>query len=115
MGVMQEVLKLSDNFVGGGGYVEPGMDSSGGYVVQGSEKELGNFYDWLQCYMKDGMKNLVDHNGRTIWFCGEAGPLKPNNSKSRTLNKSQTGKKRRKKDTAAAPDHDYSSSSDVSP
>ena len=69
------------------------------YVVQGSEKELSTFYDWLQCYMKDGMKNLVDHNGRTIWFWSDPGPMKPANSKSRTLNKSQTRKRAEKAKT----------------
>ena len=29
------------------------------------------------------MKNLVDANGRTIWFRGQAGSLKPLNAKSR--------------------------------
>ena len=29
------------------------------------------------------MKNLVDKNGRTIWFYGPAGALKPLNAKSR--------------------------------
>ena len=38
---------------------------------------------WLQCYYQDGMSNLVDHNGRTIWFNGPAGPMKPSNSKTR--------------------------------
>ena len=44
------------------------MDSSGGYVVAGSEKELTTFNDWLQCYMQDGMKNLVDRNGSKYHF-----------------------------------------------
>ena len=41
------------------------------------------FTDWLQCYSKDGMQNLVDKNGRTIWFHGMPGKLKPKNAKSR--------------------------------
>ena len=41
------------------------------------------FENWLQCYSKDGMKNLVDKNGRTIWFYGSPGKLKPANAKSR--------------------------------
>ncbi len=24
--------------------------------------------NWLQCYENPNMNNLVDHNGRTIWF-----------------------------------------------
>ena len=42
-----------------------------------------SFTDWLQCYMKEGMQNLVDKNGRTIWFSGSPGKLKPENAKSR--------------------------------
>ena len=30
------------------------------------------------------MSNLKDHNGRTIWFKGEAGPMAPKHQKSRT-------------------------------
>ena len=41
------------------------------------------FENWLQCYSKDGMKNLVDKNGRTIWFYGSPGKLKPAKEKSR--------------------------------
>lgn len=66
------------------------MDS----VVQ--EEDYRAFMDWLQCYEQPTMSNLVDHNGRTIWFkvfrylylsppCasspphtqGQAGPLAP--------------------------------------
>ncbi|CAL1531481.1 unnamed protein product, partial [Lymnaea stagnalis] len=36
-----------------------------------------SFNTWLQCYYQPGMKNLVDHNKRTIWFSGPAGPLVP--------------------------------------
>ena len=38
------------------------MDS----VVQ--EEDYRAFMDWLQCYEQPTMSNLVDHNGRTIWF-----------------------------------------------
>ena len=41
------------------------------------------FNKWLRCYYQDGMQNLVDRNGRTIWFAGPPGPMKPSNSKSR--------------------------------
>ena len=48
------------------------------------------------------MQNLVDHNGRTIWFSGPPGPMKPTNSKSR-------GKRTSKNDTKLSEeDHDYS-------
>ena len=48
------------------------------------------------------MQNLVDHNGRTIWFSGPPGPMKPTNSKSR-------GKRTSKNETKLSEeDHDYS-------
>jgi len=45
---------------------------------EGSEE---NFSSWLQCYYVDGMKNLKDGNGRTIWFSGDPGPMVPKNAK----------------------------------
>jgi len=45
---------------------------------EGSENE---FSAWLQCYYVEGMNNLTDHNGRTIWFAGEPGPMVPKNAK----------------------------------
>ena len=33
-----------------------------------SEDDYRAFMSWLQCYENPEMKNLVDHNGRTIWF-----------------------------------------------
>ena len=41
------------------------------------------FRQWLQCYLNPLMRNMVDHNGRTIWFSGEAGPLAPKGGKTR--------------------------------
>lgn len=41
------------------------------------------FSRWLQCYLNPLMRNMVDHNGRTIWFSGEAGPLAPKGAKTR--------------------------------
>ncbi|NWU90543.1 NEIL1 Endonuclease, partial [Upupa epops] len=35
------------------------------------------FKNWLQCYLVPGMNSLRDHNGRTIWFQGEPGPMAP--------------------------------------
>ncbi|XP_035668193.1 endonuclease 8-like 1 [Branchiostoma floridae] len=42
-----------------------------------SESSHNAFLRWLQCYYNPDMRTLVDHNGRTIWFKGEAGPLAP--------------------------------------
>ena len=32
------------------------------------EEDYRGFMDWLQCYEQPTMNNLVDHNGRTMWF-----------------------------------------------
>merc|ERR1712086_276832 len=87
--VQKEVLSLS----GGKGYD----------VEKDPEKDYSAFNTWLQCYHKDGMQNLVDHNGRTMWFSGPAGPMKPTNSKSRGK---RTSKK--KENQLETDDHDYS-------
>jgi len=54
-----------------------------GYDVDHDPENEKVFTNWLQCYSKDGMQNLVDKNGRTIWFLGSPGKLKPQNAKSR--------------------------------
>merc|ERR1719220_3037332 len=79
------------------------LDGGKGYDVEKDpEKDYSAFNNWLQCYYKDGMQNLVDHNGRTMWFSGPAGPMKPTNSKSR-------GKRPSKKENQLeTDDHDYS-------
>lgn len=41
------------------------------------------FKNWLQCYGVPGMSSLRDHNGRTIWFQGEPGPMAPRGQTSR--------------------------------
>jgi len=46
-----------------------------------SEGSENQFSAWLQCYYVEGMNNLTDHNGRTIWFAGEPGPMVPKNAK----------------------------------
>jgi len=46
-----------------------------------SEGSEGSFSAWLQCYYVEGMSNLQDHNGRTIWFEGEPGPMAPKKAK----------------------------------
>ena len=33
-----------------------------------SQEDYVAFCQWLQCYENPGMKNMKDHNGRTIWF-----------------------------------------------
>jgi len=72
-----------------------------GYDVEHDPEEEQAFNKWLRCYYQDGMQNLVDRNGRTIWFSGPPGPMKPSNSKSR-------GKRPSKKENKdGSNDHDY--------
>jgi len=62
-------------------------------VVLGSKKNSlsemyyddtdGSFNNWLQCYFQPGMKNLVDHNKRTVWFTGPPGSMVPKEQKNR--------------------------------
>lgn len=47
------------------------------YDPRDDKEGFGEFLNWLQCYNQEGMNNIVDHNGRTVWFTGPAGPLKP--------------------------------------
>jgi len=69
------------------------------------DESNGSFNQWLQCYSQPGMKNLVDHNKRTIWFTGKPGSMAPRDQKTRVplskKNKS-SGKKK-----GALNDHDY--------
>ena len=48
-----------------------------GYDPEGGADDYSAFSEWLQCYYQTGMRNMVDHNKRTIWFKGEAGPMVP--------------------------------------
>jgi len=45
------------------------------------EQSDQTFGEWLQCYYVEGMNNLQDGNGRTMWFEGEPGPLVPKNAR----------------------------------
>lgn len=53
------------------------LEGAGGYTADGKASDYSDFMKWLQCYSKDGMKNMVDHNDRTIWFSGPPGPMVP--------------------------------------
>merc|ERR1719270_69818 len=46
-----------------------------------AEQSDQTFSSWLQCYYVEGMNNLQDGNGRTMWFEGEPGPLVPKNAR----------------------------------
>ncbi|XP_043979687.1 endonuclease 8-like 1 [Gambusia affinis] len=69
----------------------------GGKGYDPEKMDYSAFEAWLRCYYVDGMKSVRDHNGRTMWFKGDPGPMAPKDSKSPKI------KKRAKKDD----DHDY--------
>ncbi|CDQ94893.1 unnamed protein product [Oncorhynchus mykiss] len=71
-----EVIKL-----GGKGYDPEKMDYT-------------DFKSWLQCYCVEGMKSVRDHNGRTMWFKGDPGPMAPKDAKIKMIVKKED-------------DHDY--------
>ncbi|KAK3588312.1 hypothetical protein CHS0354_000314 [Potamilus streckersoni] len=60
-------------------------------------KERGESYSafdkWLQCYYQPNMKNMADHNKRTIWYSGPAGPMAPT---VKVTGKKQSRKKKKK-------------------
>ncbi|XP_072526864.1 endonuclease 8-like 1 isoform X2 [Salminus brasiliensis] len=66
----------------------------GGKGYDPVKADFTEFEAWLQCYYVDGMNSRTDHNGRTIWFKGDPGPMAPKGSKS--------SKSRRRKG-----EHDY--------
>nr|XP_019934867.1 PREDICTED: endonuclease 8-like 1 isoform X2 [Paralichthys olivaceus] len=71
--------------------------NQGGKGYDPEKADYSDFKAWLQCYYVDGMKSIRDHNGRTMWFKGDPGPMAPKDSKS------LKAKKRTKKED----DHDY--------
>ncbi|CAB1331753.1 unnamed protein product [Coregonus sp. 'balchen'] len=49
----------------------------GGKGYDPENKDYSAFKSWLQCYYVDGMRSIRDHNGRTVWFKGDPGPMAP--------------------------------------
>lgn len=49
----------------------------GGYDPWGRDKNFAIFIGWLQCYNKPEMKNMGDNNKRTVFYCGDPGPMVP--------------------------------------
>ncbi|CAF98335.1 unnamed protein product, partial [Tetraodon nigroviridis] len=49
----------------------------GGTFYDSEKEDYSDFKAWLQCYCVDGMKSARDHNGRTVWFKGDPGPMAP--------------------------------------
>ncbi|XP_063599145.1 endonuclease 8-like 1 [Penaeus indicus] len=66
-----------------------------GYNVDldADEDDYKAFKEWLQCYYQDGMKNMVDHNGRTMWFSGKPGKMVPRDAASRSKKQGKKNKK----------------------
>ena len=48
-----------------------------GYDPEGRDLDYSKFSEWLQCYYNPSMKNMADHNKRTIWYHGNPGPMVP--------------------------------------
>jgi len=61
-------------------------------TAKSSNKEQTDFTKWLRCYYQDDMKNLVDKNGRTIWFSGSAGPMAPKGAQAKTRGRAKKRK-----------------------
>ena len=70
-----------------------GLGFDGGYFSETKDKWESGFGQWLRCYFKDGMSSVKDHNGRTMWFQGDAGPMAPAGVKRGTGKGSKKGKK----------------------
>ncbi|XP_077988617.1 endonuclease 8-like 1 [Glandiceps talaboti] len=68
------------------------LKGSVGFNPDGRALDYDVFEKWLQCYYQPGMNNVVDSNGRTIWFQGAAGPMVPKGAKTRGM---KTSKKRK--------------------
>ncbi|XP_031717113.1 endonuclease 8-like 1 isoform X2 [Anarrhichthys ocellatus] len=71
--------------------------NQGGKGYDPQKADYSDFQAWLQCYYVDGMTSIRDHNGRTMWFKGDPGPMAPKDSKA------HKAKKRAKKED----EHDY--------
>ncbi|XP_041651824.1 endonuclease 8-like 1 isoform X1 [Cheilinus undulatus] len=75
----------------------------GGKGYDPEKADYSGFEAWLQCYYVDGMKSIRDHNGRTMWFKGDPGPMAPKDAKS-----PKKKSKAKKED-----DHDYTAKKKV--
>ncbi|XP_074532954.1 endonuclease 8-like 1 [Halichoeres trimaculatus] len=75
----------------------------GGKGYDPEKQDYSDFEAWLRCYYVEGMNSIRDHNGRTMWFKGNPGPMVPKDAKS------PKAKKRAKKED----DHDYTNKKKV--
>jgi len=53
------------------------LEAGKSYDADESQKSQDTFSEWLQCYYVEGMNNLEDANGRTMWFQGSPGDMAP--------------------------------------
>ncbi|XP_060933055.1 endonuclease 8-like 1 [Limanda limanda] len=56
--------------------------NQGGKGYDPEKADYSDFKAWLRCYYVVGMKSILDHNGRRMWFKGDPGPMAPIVSKS---------------------------------
>lgn len=72
-----------------------------GYDPENRDPDYSKFTEWLQCYYKDGMKNMADHNKRTMWYAGDPGPMVPSKTKERKVRRKtkKTDKKEKTRKT----------------
>ncbi|XP_034541670.1 endonuclease 8-like 1 isoform X2 [Notolabrus celidotus] len=75
----------------------------GGKGYDPQKQDYSDFKAWLQCYYVEGMTSIRDHNGRTMWFKGDPGPMVPKDAKS------PRAKNKIKKED----DHDYTNKKKV--
>ncbi|XP_025076831.1 endonuclease 8-like 1 isoform X2 [Pomacea canaliculata] len=47
------------------------------YLTKEEFGKESKFWKWLRCYCQPGMNSIPDHNKRTMWYHGDAGPLVP--------------------------------------
>lgn len=72
-----------------------------GYDPSDSNSDYSLFQKWLQCYNNPVMDNLIDHDGRTIWFQGQVGILAPKGEKSKSRHVRKSKKIKNDKTTPA--------------
>ncbi|XP_067020159.1 endonuclease 8-like 1 isoform X2 [Acropora muricata] len=84
-----------------------------GYDPTGNNSDYSAFMEWLQCYYNPEMRNVVDHDGRTMWFKGETGPLVPKDAKSRGMQKAR--KRKAKKEQKGTDDAEIKMEEQVPP
>ncbi|XP_076444129.1 endonuclease 8-like 1 [Babylonia areolata] len=87
------------------------------YLPEDEHSDMSKFSLWLQCYYKCGMKNVADHNKRTMWYHGDPGPMLPRESGCKRRHGvydkklTKSGKKMKKEENVDAEDKQNDDSS----